>query len=207
MHGAQAAANGHARVGRRRGDGGGARRFLRVPFRWAAGRIGAAVRPAAVVGEAEGVHHRYVACSGGQPDVLGEGAEVLHDGGAVLAGAGFTAEEGHDALRQALAAGAARHEGVGDGVRHHRPVGGVGGDADRDPAAEAAPGSVDGDEDEALVGLEAEEVRHGVGQLGVGADGDAGLVGIGGRGVGVFAHAADSRRVPARLLEPVDRAG
>ena len=178
LHLLEGAAHLHSRVGGGRGHHGRAGHDHGCALRGAAAEVGAAVGPEAAVGEAEGFQDRYVECAAGGTQPLGERAEPVLDVLAALARRGLLAEVDDDRRGPVVTLLACRDQTVGELVGDVRPLRAVGRDAEPDPAAEASALAVQSDHDDAVVRIEAQKIRQGVGELGRAAQGD---LGVGGR--------------------------
>ncbi|GAA2935404.1 hypothetical protein GCM10020221_33970 [Streptomyces thioluteus] len=105
----------------------------------------------------------------------GEGPQPLQDGLARLPLRGVLAEVEDDPVRCGAALRAGGDEGAGELVGDEGPFPGIRRDAEPDPAPEALALAVERHHDDAVVGVEAEQVRERVGQFGRGAQRDVGF--------------------------------
>ncbi len=161
-----------AGVGGGRGHDRGAGQGQWRALRRAAACVGAAVGPEPAVRDAQGLVHGHVQASTGQAQALGERTEPLHHVPAgFLGGAGVLAEEEDDAVGPGAALAAAHDEGLRELVADVGPFVGRR-DAEPDPAAEAAALAVQGEQHDAVGGVEAQQVGEGVGEFGRAAERD-----------------------------------
>lgn len=171
---AQGAPDLDARVGRGRGQHGGAGQAHRHPFDRTAVLAAAAVRPEAAVGDTERLDHGDVETAALETQSVGERLEPLHHLTARLPLPRLLAEVDDHARGTGAPAFAALHETLrqllGDGL----PVVRVRGNAEPRPAAEPASSAavVQGDQDDAVLRSVPEQVGQGVGQLGRSPQGD-----------------------------------
>lgn len=154
------------------GRGGGQHRGARQPHRRAglgtAPLVVAAVRPEAAVREAQGLHHGDVESAAFQAQRVSERTQPLLDLLSGLALSRFLAEEDDHLLGLDASALAARDQPLGQLPGGGGPVVPVLGDAEPGPAAEPAPSVlvVQGDQDDAVLGVVAEQIGQGVGEFG-----------------------------------------
>lgn len=155
-------------AGRGGGKDGGAGQSHRMPLGRTAPLAGAAVRPEAAVGDAQGLNDGDVEATAGRAQKLREGPQTFHDVPSRLSGPRLLAEVGDHALGPCPSALASLHQSLRQLIGDGRPVVRVGRDAEPCPPAEAAAPLpvVQGYQHDAVLGPVAEQVGQGIGQFG-----------------------------------------